>query len=175
MGIAALASVGLSFYLGNMVGSKLAQMGYREKLLNWKEGIVSRMNKTKTVKTNPNAQVLKVGDVTIISPGNGASQEEQSAFVKAIEKTAVKTEKVTVSTACSMEPKVIRMTSGSNITFFNADSVPHTLKIGANKKDMVIESGSSQESVFGAELVGIHGVVCDSTNTHVGFLQVTDK
>lgn len=172
-----LLCIGISFALGNVVGGKLVEYGYRDKLQVYitQLGAAFRGNqkKTETKKSVPQTgETLKVGDVEIQSPGSGATEEQQSQFVKNIQLAVKDGQRVTISSDCMLDPKVVKAPAGSNFVFANTDAAEHKLVIGENKYTATVAPGAEYTASLSNEAVGIHGIVCD-TNKLVGFLQIT--
>ena len=174
-----LICVCVSFGLGNIVGGKLVEYGYRDKLQGYMAQLRTafkgniQKSTSKSAPSSFSGQTLQVGDVEIRSPGHTASQAEQDQFVRSIESTAKAVDRVTVTLNCALDPKVIKVSVGSTIVFMNNDTVDHSLKFGENKYIATMSAGMEYSITPSDDVVGIHGIVCLGTSNLVGFLQVT--
>ncbi len=94
-------------------------------------------------------------------PASTATPEARAAHFAVVQKIAVDTTTLAIGAACKVSPVVLKTKMGTQLTFKNTDSAPHTITFSAKLSFPVPANQSITVPATFGKIVGIYGYNCD--------------
>lgn len=134
----------------------------------WANYLRSTPAKTPTTTATYSAEEKSV----LTFPVSGSAQAEIDRHNLLIDRSAQKTDSLSISLGCRPDPLVVEIESGKNLTIRNLDSSQHILQIGLVRVIIPPSEKVAVKADFGAG-DGRYGYFCDNSQDTVGIIKVT--
>ncbi len=109
------------------------------------------------------------------APKSASEPEEVvNAHAAAVRRVAVATNTVNVGSGCRTSPTAVEIANGTNITFINRDSVPHTISFNASKNVVIPANDQASITVDFGEKTRIYGYGCESSSSPIGMVLIAE-
>ncbi len=172
------------FYLGNVTGeyvaaqmpvlsfnlprlsAKLPRITIPKISVSWNTSALT-MNKSGSENV-PHTKSLFIANTVINMPTEGATKNEQDTFIALVQKNAVKTQNITVSSACVLTPALVSVKTGSVLTVVSSSKQAHQISINGQPSQSLAQAKTLGSPI--KETSGAYPIACDGAI--VGFYTV---
>lgn len=149
----------VSFHMPQFPSFTLPSFTLPKVSIRWNSSKFSSVLQQTSPSEPSNTKVVVIGGNFINMPLAGATQTEQEKFAQAVQKLAVVSGSIAVSSACELQPAFVRTKSGSLLKFTTTSTQPHSITLNTQNAQTLDSSG--EVSVTMSDPKGIYPISCD--------------